>query len=168
MPNGAKIFISATSKGLRSYREIATDVVAAQGYLPVVQEHFPTPSDEITKQIQAKVSECQAVLGIVGPFYGATSTARDRATRSALSYSQYELKYALHRRRPCLVLIADAASEFAEADPEPDVYRQCQADFVASLKRMRDARLGWSPFSTPFEFALALAKVRWREWLNGG
>jgi len=161
-----RIFISATTTGLLSYRAIAREVVAAQGYVPLVQEHFSTPKSELTRQIQSNVYHSHALLGIVGPFYGHESNARDR-DGAVLSYSQYEVEYALACRRPCLVLISDGAFEVDGTDPETAAHQRSQAAFIESLKSRRDRRLGCVVFTSTLEFAVALAKIRWQEWFGG-
>lgn len=161
-----KIFISATTNGLRDYRRIAAEIVAAQGFTPVVQETFSTPSDEMTRKIESEVFDCSGIIAIVGPYYGQRSTIVEDAPM-ALSYSQYELKYALHFRRPALALIATPDCDLDESDPEPEDLLRCQAEFVEWLTANTDRRFGWTRFCDRFRFAEALAKHRWREWLGG-
>lgn len=157
-----RIFISATSRGLHDYRRIATEVVAAQGSVPVVQEHFSTPRDQIVREIRQKVYDSQAILAIVGPYFGHSSGVHGR-TGEALSYSQYELEYALRFQRPCLVMIAECALTEPGAESEPDALRESQATFIQQLKVEQPCQC----FSNQYEFALALAKHRWTEWLHG-
>jgi len=163
-----KIFISAVSKGLRSYRETVTEIVAAQSFIPIVQEHFQTPQTSIIEEIRDKIFQSKAVIALVGPYYGGTSPIVRDGKR--LSYSQYELLYALEYRRPCLVLFT--GSEFIpDLEPDgkkvvelPDLLRS-QEEFIKLIKG-GDKSFGRSSFNDRLGLALALAKHRWHEWLK--
>lgn len=157
------VFISATTNGLGSSRSLVTEVVCAQGFKAVVQEHFATPQHAIVREIQQKVFNSGGVIALVGPWYGARSAVEFEDM--VLSYTQYELVYALEKRRPCLVLKTDGAG--MQSDAEKQEFTDLQNAFVKRL-RVRWPDLAWSRFADERGLALALAKHRWDIWLHGG
>jgi len=171
MPAAKKIYISATTKGLWRLRGIVRDIVDSQGYAAVVQENFSMPRDEIVGEIHEKVFACQGLIALAGPFYGSCASLKDPAGY-ALSYTQYEVEYALHHKRPCVALITgDSFVPDANRDgsiPEEDAADQkLQKDFIQRLKKPSRG-VGRSTFNNDFEMVFALAKHRWSEWLGGG
>ena len=160
----SRIFISSTSSGLLPYRQIATEVIAAQGFEPVVQEHFATPNSDIADEIRQKVFHCNGVVALVGPYYGEPFPVEDDGL--GLSYSQFELEFALRQNLPCLAAIAADDCDLEDGVAEDSALRDQQAAFAASLKTRMTPRLGWSSFGNRFQFAMVLAKIRWTDWLR--
>lgn len=163
-----QIFISSVSQGLISYRNIVTEVVAAQAFIPVVEEHFPTPQKSIMREIQEKVFYSAGVIALVGPYYG-TESPKIGSNNTPVSYSQYELLYALEYKKPCLVLftgehfIPDGGGE-GNLPTEDSKMMLRQAEFAAKIRAMPE--LAWCLFNNAFDLALALAKHRWESWLD--
>lgn len=55
-----KVFISATSRDLKSYREVITQWARSRGYEPVVQDEFPVQSDynTVVQMLRDKMAPC--------------------------------------------------------------------------------------------------------------
>ena len=68
----AKIFISATTQDLKSYRQIVAQWASSREYVPVVQDEFPVMSDygTIVQMLREKLDPCDAVIHLAGRFYG--------------------------------------------------------------------------------------------------
>ncbi|MFN9347559.1 MAG: DUF4062 domain-containing protein, partial [Planctomycetota bacterium] len=59
-----KVFISATSRDLKRYREVITQWARSRGYEPVVQEEFSVHSDynTVVQTLRDKMAPCDAVI----------------------------------------------------------------------------------------------------------
>jgi hypothetical protein len=159
-----QVFVSASSTGLRSYRALATEVISAQGINAVVQEHFPVPDQDIAEVIKEKIYSSDGVLALVGPYYGYPSPFSRSGSRR--SYSQYEIEYALGQKVPCRALIATRECELDPAESESQDCVESQRRFVENLMARIGPRFGWTTFGNKLEFAIALAKIRWSQWIG--
>ena len=65
------IFISATSEDLGHIRILAKDALEAIDCHPVEQSHFAPDHRTIEEMLRQKISNCDAVLHIIGLRYGA-------------------------------------------------------------------------------------------------
>lgn len=96
-----KVFISGTSRDLRSYRDVVTEWVRTRGYEPVVQDEFPVMSDyaTIVQMLREKLDPCDAVIHLAGLFYGFEPKNRPDG-KARRSYTQLEFELAkVHRRQ---------------------------------------------------------------------
>lgn len=118
-----RVFISATTHDLRSYRELVTKWARDRHYDPVVQDEFPTHSDLVTVRslLRDKLSPCDAVVHLAGLYYGAEPEGAV-ASESRRSYTQLEYDVARALRKQVIVLIADDQYEpdhpIEEQNPE--------------------------------------------------
>ena len=129
-----KIFVSATSHDLKSYRQIVADWGRDRGLEVVIQDEFPVMSDygTIVQILREKLDPCDAVIHLVGLHYGFEPTNRpDGATRR--SYTQLEYELGKEQRRQVFRLIACA-------DYKPD-QPTSQSDELASLQLQHRQRL---------------------------
>lgn len=162
------IFVSATTQGLSAYRRLVRDVLQAQGFEVAVHETFTTPNQPIIRHLQEGLGRCRGIIALVGDYYGRESPAACRVNGSRLSYTQYELEFALHQGLKTLVLIADPDSQ-ADTDTkaampaEPKEKTALQAAFIERVKGLPRG-LGCLPFRTREDLALILAKTDWRDW----
>lgn len=146
------VFVSATSRDLKSYREIAKNALLTGGVHPVVQEHFPPDYRELLAFLRMQVSRCDAVLCLVGFVYGAAPQNSQDLPRS---YTQLEYDVARELGKPVYVFLA---SEDCPLDQPP-------ADGAAELelqRRHRAALLGahrCTLFSTPEGLRLVVAEM---------
>ena len=165
-----KVFISSTTLGLGPYREIVSEVLIVQGFKPIVQEYFDTPDCPIIHELREKIADAQRVIALVGPFYGTASPADNpRLPGMKLSYTQFELEFALHYRKPTLVLFAGPrfnpeATSLGNPPTQSESLAKLQTEFIRWIKARADADAGRSVFNDRFELAMALAKIDWRTW----
>ncbi len=89
-----KVFISATSRDLKSFRKVVADWAAESGYDVVVQDEFPVMSDyqTIVQMLREKLDPCDAVIHLAGFFYGFEPTIHpDGEARRSYTQLEYEL-----------------------------------------------------------------------------
>ena len=67
-----RVFISATSRDLRSYRQVVAEWAKQRGYVPVVQEEFAVQPDFVTvvRLLRDQLAPCDAVIHLAGFYYG--------------------------------------------------------------------------------------------------
>lgn len=96
-----KVFISGTSRDLKSYRQTVTDWARERGYEPVVQDEFPVNSDygTIVQMLRDKLAPCDAVIHLAGWFYGFEPTNFPPGERRR-SYTQLEFELGKEHRKP--------------------------------------------------------------------
>jgi len=96
MSSVPKVFISATSRDLRSYRLALRDALLTGGeVLPVIQEHFPPGYGAVRELLSREIGACEAVICLVGEAFG--MAPQDRPERS-YTQLEYDLARELQRR----------------------------------------------------------------------
>ena len=102
-----KVFISATSRDLRSYRDVVAQWARSTGYEPVVQDEFPVQSDygTILQMLRERLDPCDAVIHLAGFFYGFEPTNRPEG-EIRRSYTQLEYELAKEHKRQVFRFIA--------------------------------------------------------------
>ena len=137
-----KVFVSATSRDLRSYRHVVTEWARSRGYDPVVQDEFPVQSDygTIVQMLRDKLAPCDAVIHLAGTFYGFEPTNIPTGERRR-SYTQLEYELGKELRRQVFRFIA-------RDDYTPDT-PIVQTDDQRELQRQHRERLtrGSEPYS---------------------
>ncbi len=88
-----RVFISAVSRELGSYRKAVTDVLLKLQAFPVVQEHFPPDTRTVADMLREKIRGCDAVIALVGRLYGFEPSTRE-ADSARRSYTQLEYEIA--------------------------------------------------------------------------
>jgi tetratricopeptide (TPR) repeat protein len=129
-----KVFISATSRDLKSYRAVVADWARTHSYEPVVQDEFPVQSDyaTIVQMLREKLDPCDAVIHLAGMFYGFEPSNRlDGEARR--SYTQLEFELGKELRRQVFRFIA-------RPDYQPD-HAITQASEHAELQQQHRQRL---------------------------
>jgi tetratricopeptide (TPR) repeat protein len=71
MPAPPKVFISAASGDLRGARQVVKEALLTIGCHPVEQTNFPPDYRTVSDMLRGKIEECQALIHIAGPRYGA-------------------------------------------------------------------------------------------------
>lgn len=99
-----KVFISATSRDLASYRRLAKEVLLTLGCTPVEQTNFPPDARSIREMLRAKIAECRAVVHIAGEAYGSEPQQRV-AGEPRRSYTQLEYEIARELKKPVYVFV---------------------------------------------------------------
>jgi len=139
MSSVPKVFISATSRDLRSYRLALRDALLTGGeVLPVIQEHFPPGYGAVRELLSREIGACEAVICLVGEAFG--MAPQDRPERS---YTQLEYDLARELQRRYYVFIT--------ADGwQPDEPPENSADQEDRQRRHRAAVSGSDDAYTPF------------------
>lgn len=129
-----KVFISATSRDLKSYREVVTAWAEQQDYDPVVQDYFGVQSDygTVVHMLRDKLAPCDAVIHLAGMFYGFEPTNRPSGEMRR-SYTQLEFELGKVFQRQVFRFIA-------REDYKPD-NEFTQTDEQAELQRIHRQRL---------------------------
>lgn len=105
MADVLKVFVSATSRDLKSYREAVKQALLDHpdlDILPITQEHFPVTHLEVTEKLREQLGGCDAVICLVGLVYGGEPSSG--ATRR--SYTQMEFDVARDLKKPIYLFFA--------------------------------------------------------------
>ena len=134
MPDVPRVFISATSRDLGSYRRAVSDVLVTLNALPVHQDHFPPDYRTVMEMLRARIASCDAVICLVGSVYGQEPLTR-AADQPRRSYTQMEYEIAVELNKPVFGLscrqrriVSRAVSQPLSrrpAGPPPDQVRTC-------------------------------------------
>ncbi|MCX7096607.1 MAG: tetratricopeptide repeat protein [Methylococcales bacterium] len=98
MPTRPNVFISATSGDLRTVRGIVKDALLTIGCHPVEQTNFPPDYRTVYDMLYGKISDCQALVHIVGLRYGAEPQPPHNPRRS-YTQLEYDIARDLQRKR---------------------------------------------------------------------
>ncbi len=136
------VFVSATSRDMKSYRAVVAEWARSRGYVVVVQDEFPVHSDygTIVQMLRDKLAPCDAVVHLAGLFYGFEPTNRpDGEQRRSYTQLEYELGKELRRQ----------VFRFIAREDYPLDQPILQSDEHAELQRKHRQRLtqGCEPFS---------------------
>src|SRR5262245_4784882 len=68
-----RVFVSATTRDLGSYRRAVADWLAAHGHEPVIQDAFDVQPDTVTvgRMLRDRFRDCDAVVCLLGDHFGA-------------------------------------------------------------------------------------------------
>ena len=107
MPGSStKVFVSATTQDLGRCRDAVKGALLTGDIHPVTQEHFPPDYREIVEILRDRISQCDAVICLLGFVYGespAEGTVRPR------SYTQIEYDVARELEKPVFVFVASGS-----------------------------------------------------------
>ncbi|MEL7335165.1 MAG: DUF4062 domain-containing protein, partial [Planctomycetota bacterium] len=103
----SRIFISATSGDLRSYRQVVAQWARDAGFDVVVQDDFSVQPDHFTivEMLREKIAPCDAVIHLAGLLYGFEPSNRPQGAQRR-SYTQLEYELAREFRRPTFRFLA--------------------------------------------------------------
>ncbi len=150
-----RLFISATSRDLKSYRELASQTLRQRGYDVEDQAIFNLTYHEISVDLKQRIAACDAVICLIGFVFGREPSNRppDEPRRS---YTQWEHYFARELDKPVHLLVADDQTKFDEHEPESDELRQLQ--LVHRADAIRDQN--WRSFGSPDQLRAELAQLR--------
>ena len=100
-----RVFVSATSHDLGSFRKAVGEILVKLGALPVVQDHFAQAYRSVTEMLREKIGQCDAAICLVGRRYGHEPPHRD-ADQPRRSYTQLEYEVAVELGKPVFVFVA--------------------------------------------------------------
>jgi tetratricopeptide (TPR) repeat protein len=152
-----RIFVSATSRDLRTYRELASRSLRKRGYEVDDQAIFDLTFLEIGPMLKQRIAACNAVICLIGFTYGGEPSNRppDAPRRS---YTQWEYQFARELDKPVYLLLAGDDTKFDanEHPPESDELRQLQKEYRAEAIRDRD----WRSFNSIDQLRAEVAELR--------
>lgn len=125
----AKVFISSTSRDLKSYRDVVAKWATENGHEAVFQEKLPVRSDQwtISQLLREQLDSCDAVIHLAGLFYGVEPTNRPAGT-SRLSYTQLEFELAKLHERQVVRFIArpgyEPDNQYSQSEEEAGLQQQ--------------------------------------------
>jgi ADP-ribose pyrophosphatase YjhB (NUDIX family) len=132
----AKIFVSATTKGLKSYRLAAAEKLRELGHEVVVQDEFPMVHLKIAPMLAEQIAPCDAVVLLIGRAFGAKPANWPQGIEWR-SYTQLEYDLALELQKPVFRFVATATAQLDPYDhtedpqsPLQDAYIRSMADFL--------------------------------------
>jgi hypothetical protein len=82
----SKIFISATSWDLLSYRQAVRGIVTTKGLTAVHQDESPHDYREISAKLRGWIAPCDAVICLVGMVHGLEPKGLPSGSRAPLLY----------------------------------------------------------------------------------
>jgi hypothetical protein len=71
-----EVFISATIRELRSYREDVKNALLTLGTFPIEQSNFELAHGPLTKVLHGLIDRCGAVIHLAGFYFGAEPPQR--------------------------------------------------------------------------------------------
>ena len=123
MPARPEIFISATSKDLRSSRQLVRDALLTLGCMPIVQDHFSPGVGEVYAMLRERIAGCQAVIHVAGECNG--FEPRQQASQDQhRSYTQLEYDIAIALRKPLYTFLCVPDFPYDTHEAEPKEIRQ--------------------------------------------
>lgn len=144
-----RIFVSATSRDLRTARGLVSEGLRRMECLPIVQDDFPPDYKSVRDMLRTKISTCNAVVHLAGFYYGAEPQpvlpGPDRR-----SFTQMEYEIAMELKLPCYVFLCGKNFPFDPHDPEPEDKQQLQ---LAHRERLLQRDELFYEFASPEELA---------------
>ncbi len=120
-----RIFVSATSRDLRTARGLVSEGLRRMECLPIVQDDFPPDYKSVREMLRTKLETCNAVVHLAGFYYGAEpQPVLDGPERRSFTQMEYEI--AVELGLPCYVFLCGERFPFDEHAPEPEDKRELQ------------------------------------------
>jgi tetratricopeptide (TPR) repeat protein len=97
-----KVFISATSADLHSARQAIKEALLTIGCHPVEQTTFPPDWRQVDRMLRERISDCQALIHLVGMRYGAEpdpATLSPGKPRRSYTQMEYDIGRELQAKR---------------------------------------------------------------------
>jgi hypothetical protein len=144
-----RIFVSATSRDLRTARGLVSEGLRRMECLPIVQDDFPPDYKSVRDMLRTKILTCDAVVHLAGFYYGAEPQpvipGPDRR-----SFTQMEYEIAMELKLPVYVFLCGKDFPFDPHDPEPEDKQQLQLDHRGRLLQREEL---YYEFASPEELS---------------
>ena len=132
-----RVFISSVSKGLRSFRKEVTSLLDANrhSFSSDSQEKIGVDARELPAMLRDKISECDAVICLIGPYFGYKPP--DEWHDPPRSYTQYEYFIARELRKDVLLFFASPDCPLDPVSPgevESEADLQNQRSFCREIE----------------------------------
>ncbi|MEO6004370.1 MAG: DUF4062 domain-containing protein [Opitutus sp.] len=112
-----EVFISATSRDLRSCRQLIKEALLTLNCVPVEQSNFPPDHRTVREMLRTRIAGCDAVLHVAGEVYGYEPQER-APNEPRRSFTQLEYDIARELRKPVYVFVCAADFPYDEHTPE--------------------------------------------------
>lgn len=100
-----RIFVSATTADLGTYRKAVAEELLTRDVTPVQQDHFAPSFRTVQQELGRKIRSCDAMICLVGKSFGEEPRNRP-ASQPRQSYTQTEYRLAKQLRKPVYVFLA--------------------------------------------------------------
>ncbi len=145
-----QIFVSSTFSDLQEERRQALFAILGLDCIPVGMEVFPAADEDPLKHIRRLIDDSDYYVLILGSRYGSLFT------RSGLSFTEEEFRYAVQRRIPILSFFQEKQSICAEGQREEKPEMQLKLDAFRELVRSQDKL--FQKFSSPADLAAKIVQ----------
>jgi serine/threonine protein kinase/tetratricopeptide (TPR) repeat protein len=122
-----RVFVSATTHDLGSFRKAVGEILVKLGALPVEQDHFTHDYRSVVAMLREKIGECDAAICLIGRRYENEPFNPD-ADQPRRSYTQLEYDIAVELDKPLFVFVAADGCALDAAPDEPDELRRLQLE----------------------------------------
>ena len=128
-----RIFVSATSADLRSYRNAVADELHHREFTAVEQDHFSPTFRTVQQELTRKIRSCDAVICLVGIAFGEEPRQRPARVKRQ-SYTQMEYRLAKKLRKRVFLFIASDDCRFDADVRESEDKALCQTAYRGALR----------------------------------
>jgi tetratricopeptide (TPR) repeat protein len=150
-----RIFISAVTAELGSYRQALAKELRRKGLDVCDQEHFRQGDATLLEALRDYIKECDAVVLLIGHRCGALAAPEHAAAladvagfkaysaasgQQQASYTQWEFHLAKHYGKKTYTFFAEAGFVADPAEPEPADLQACQQAHRQWIKRLGEHR----------------------------
>src|SRR6202048_5105680 len=137
MGGRAEVFISATTRELRSYREEVKNALLTLGIFPIEQTNFRLAHGPLTAKLRSLIAPCDAVIHLAGFHYGAEPPQRP-PVEPRRSYTQIEYDVARELRNPLFLFLAAENCEFDDSPEQSEEERTLQLAHRRPIEKCDD------------------------------
>jgi hypothetical protein len=133
----AEVFISATTRELRSYRDEVKNALLTLGIFPIEQTNFRLAHGPLTAKLHSLIASCDAVIHLVGFYYGAEPSQRPSG-EPRRSYTQIEYDVARELRTPLFLFLAAESCGFDDSPQQSEEERTLQLAHRRAIEECDD------------------------------
>ncbi len=136
MSQKLQVFVSATSKDLRTYRNMVAAWLREQGHQPVVQDEFAVQPDFVTiaAMLRDQLTPCDAIICLIGDYYGCEPIHFPEG-EARRSYTQLEYELARQFKRPVHLFFTTASTPLDATPTQSVEHAELQQRVSATLAR---------------------------------
>jgi len=153
-PYAPRVFVSATTGDLGSYRKIVCDELLKAKCLPIVQDYFRCDPRRLCDFLEDEIRPCEAVICLLGPRFGEAPDCEGQTPRS---YTQFEYDAARRNQKDVYVFLASDSCPLDGSPDEPEEKRLLQQQHIAAVQR-KDQSI-CKMFSSPQELREYIVSV---------
>jgi tetratricopeptide (TPR) repeat protein len=133
----AEVFISATTRELRSYREEVKNALLTLGIFPIEQTNFRLAHGPLSARLRSLIAPCDAVFHLAGFYYGAEPSQRPSG-EPRRSYTQIEYDVARELQTPLFLFLAAENCDFDDSPEQSEDERTQQLAHRRAIEKCDD------------------------------